>query len=50
MQGRVVDFVDSHVWPVFNLADSAIVIGAILLAWVGLRERKEQSATTAAPT
>ena len=27
--GRVVDFVDVHVWPVFNLADSAIVIGVV---------------------
>jgi signal peptidase II len=32
LSGRVVDFVDLHVWPVFNVADSAIVIGAILLA------------------
>jgi signal peptidase II len=30
--GRVVDFVDFHIWPVFNLADSAIVLGAVLLA------------------
>jgi signal peptidase II len=33
--GRVVDFllfyVREHQWPVFNLADSAIVVGAILL-------------------
>lgn len=29
--GEVVDFIDLHVWPVFNLADSAIVIGAVLL-------------------
>jgi len=33
--GRVVDFLDfyvgSHHWPAFNVADSAIVIGAILL-------------------
>jgi signal peptidase II len=39
--GRVVDFIDLHVWPVFNLADSAIVVGAILLALAGLRERRE---------
>jgi len=29
--GKVVDFLDFRVWPVFNLADSAIVIGACLL-------------------
>lgn len=50
MRGRVVDFIDFHVWPVFNLADSAIVVGAVLLAWSGLRERKEQPETTAAPS
>ena len=38
--GRVVDFIDPHVWPVFNLADTAIVVGAIVLALVGLRERR----------
>jgi signal peptidase II len=32
LSGHVVDFVDVHLWPVFNLADSAIVIGAVLLA------------------
>jgi signal peptidase II len=31
--GMVVDFLDFRVWPVFNLADSAIVAGAFLLAW-----------------
>lgn len=32
LSGHVVDFIDLHVWPVFNLADSAIVIGALILA------------------
>jgi signal peptidase II len=34
--GRVVDFIDvyvgTHHWPVFNVADSAITVGAVLLA------------------
>jgi signal peptidase II len=33
LSGDVVDFIDLHVWPVFNLADAAIVIGALLLAF-----------------
>jgi signal peptidase II len=39
--GRVVDFVDLHVWPVFNVADSAITIGVIALLIMSFRaERK----------
>jgi signal peptidase II len=34
----VVDFIDLHWWPVFNVADSAIVIGAVLLAWTSFRD------------
>jgi len=30
LQGYVVDFIDFHWWPVFNVADSAIVIGILL--------------------
>lgn len=29
--GYVVDFIDFRVWPVFNVADSAITIGTILI-------------------
>ncbi len=28
--GYVVDFIDLHFWPVFNIADTAITVGAIL--------------------
>ena len=31
VSGRVVDFIDFRIWPVFNVADSCIVIGALLL-------------------
>lgn len=30
--GYVIDFIDFQVWPVFNIADSAITIGAIIIA------------------
>jgi signal peptidase II len=37
LYGRVTDFlhfyIGTHVWPDFNLADSAIVCGAVLLGW-----------------
>jgi len=34
--GYVIDFLDFRVWPVFNIADSAITVGAILLGWTML--------------
>ncbi|HZJ50771.1 MAG TPA: signal peptidase II [Actinomycetota bacterium] len=37
--GRVVDFVDLHVWPVFNVADSCIVVGVALVLLFGARAR-----------
>jgi signal peptidase II len=36
--GGVVDFVDLQWWPVFNLADSAIVVGAVLIFALQWRE------------
>jgi signal peptidase II len=35
----VVDFIDLHVWPVFNVADSAIVIGAMVILVAGVIHR-----------
>jgi signal peptidase II len=31
--GYVVDFIDFRVWPVFNIADSAVTIGVIMLVF-----------------
>ena len=40
--GYVVDFIDFKIWPVFNLADSSIVIGVAILAYYLLRDRGEK--------
>mgnify|MGYP003854808255 CR=1 FL=1 len=43
LSGRVTDFLDFRIWPVFNLADTAIVVGAVLLALSSLsREEKRE--------
>jgi signal peptidase II len=42
--GEVVDFIDFHVWPVFNLADTAIVVGAAILLLSGLRRDRLREA------
>lgn len=45
--GAVVDFIDvhwrTHHWPAFNVADSAITVGVILLAWRLLAPRPAAS-------
>jgi signal peptidase II len=33
-EGAVIDFIDPVRWPAFNVADSCIVIGVILLLWL----------------
>ena len=42
--GYVVDFIDvfykTYHWPVFNLADSAICVGAVLLAMTWIQEKR----------
>lgn len=44
--GHVTDFLDFRIWPVFNLADSAIVVGVIVLAgFLLLADRKAEQTT-----
>jgi len=43
-RGHVVDFIDFRVWPTFNLADSAVVVGAILLALHSMRDDRTRRA------
>ena len=43
LYGYVVDFIDFHWWPVFNLADSAITVGITLLALSILLLRDQES-------
>jgi signal peptidase II len=40
--GQVVDFIDFHVWPVFNIADVCIVTGVLWLIFLGGREEVER--------
>jgi signal peptidase II len=45
--GHVVDFLDLHAagwhWPAFNVADSAITVGAVLLILDGFRHREKRA-------
>jgi signal peptidase II len=49
--GKVVDFLDFHAagwhWPAFNVADSAITVGAVLLILDGFRKHERRA--SAAP-
>lgn len=53
LHGHVIDFIQwywrGHYWPVFNIADSAIVGGAVAIALAGLLQgRKPQDGDAAA--
>ena len=39
--GLVVDFLDFRIWPVFNIADIAICVGAAMLIWDMWQRRNE---------
>ncbi len=38
--GHVTDFLDVGAWPVFNIADSSIVTGLVLLGWLFLVQER----------
>lgn len=40
--GKVTDFIDFRVWPVFNVADSAIVVGMILLSFILIKDARNE--------
>ncbi len=37
LHGGVVDFIDLQWWPVFNVADACVVVGALLLVVASFR-------------
>ncbi|NLM25722.1 MAG: signal peptidase II [Firmicutes bacterium] len=39
--GKVIDFIDLRFWPIFNIADIAIVCGIALLFWEVLRDGRK---------
>jgi len=43
--GFVIDFLDFRIWPVFNLADSGVCIGGILMAFFLLKKRPSKERT-----
>jgi signal peptidase II len=47
--GRVVDFIDLHFWPVFNVADTAIVLGVVTILLSGFRTRRHEDPSSREP-
>lgn len=39
--GFVIDYLDFQIWPVFNLSDSCITVGAFLLIWQSYKFSKK---------
>jgi signal peptidase II len=45
LAGSVTDFIDFRIWPVFNVADMGVTIGAVIIAWrlfAGSRQGPEE--------
>lgn len=38
--GAVIDFLDFRIWPVFNIADSAITLGIVILSIFFIKHKK----------
>ena len=49
MSGAVVDFIDLQWWPIFNVADAAIVVGGIGLVLISLRAPEDEDAPEDVP-
>lgn len=41
IEGAVIDFLKPPNWPAFNLADTSIVLGMVLLVWVVERDHRQ---------
>ena len=50
LHGAVVDFIDFQWWPIFNVADMGVSIGAVLFAISSLKVSKPATASPAEPT
>ncbi|KLR62600.1 lipoprotein signal peptidase [Actinobacteria bacterium IMCC26207] len=50
MSGAVVDFIDLQWWPIFNVADAAIVVGGIGLVLIGIRAPIDEDTAASAST
>jgi signal peptidase II len=53
--GPVTDFIHWHIkqsfnWPVFNIADAALVVGVLMLILFGPRQKKEKKTASAQAT
>ncbi len=46
LRGHVVDFIDVGAWPIFNIADSAITIGSVLMVLATASTQRQAGEST----